>query len=601
MAYLALYRRFRPQVFEDVIGQETAITALVNQIKTDKVAHAYLFCGARGTGKTTVAKIFARAINCELHQGSPCGKCPTCLALESGSSMDIIEMDAASNNKVDNAREIRDKVQYPPVNGKYKVYIIDEVHMLTIDAFNALLKTIEEPPAHAVFILATTEPHKIPATILSRCMRFDFKLVALERIAQHVRSIYDQLGKEYETDAINLIARAGEGSVRDALSVADTCLSFKPGKLTYADVVEVLGASNRQTTAKLVGALINQNAGEALLVIDELISLGKNVDMLTKDILSYLRDLMVVKSCNNPVNVLKLPAEEVDALKSIASGIDSHGLLRIVEVISKIETDVKYSTHARIILETAIVKCAQSASDYNLDALLSRISRLEEQLANGVKVQVEAVSAPAEQVAKKVKSQPLTQVESASQTVAKLSQTVEFAKPVETPSTHATEKPTQPQSEQSAQTVERFVAESPKVEVLQDNRPESPLSGQVKPQPQAVQTADNTAKTYTSTVPDRRIWGTLVKSLRETRNTMLWVICQELRPQVVNGVITVDVETDSEYVSLTKSENLAKLKEMLSAICNYEVVIKKQGEVKQTYEDDIKKVQVDFDKVDVIE
>ena len=233
MSYLALYRRFRPTTFDKVIGQEHIIKTLINQIKTKNVGHAYLFCGVRGTGKTSIAKIFAKAVNCENNQnGSPCGKCKACKSLQDVSNIDIVEIDAASNNKVENVREIRDNVQYAPVNVKYKVYIIDEVHMLTTEAFNALLKTLEEPPKHAIFILATTEPQKLPATILSRCMRFDFRLIADKEIAKLISSIYDEIGKQYTEEAVMAIARAGEGCVRDALSVADLCLSVGEGKIT---------------------------------------------------------------------------------------------------------------------------------------------------------------------------------------------------------------------------------------------------------------------------------------------------------------------------------------------------------------------------------
>ena len=243
MAYLAFYRMFRPDTLDKVVRQEHIVKILKNQIESGKIGHAYLFCGPRGTGKTSVAKIFARAINCESPvNGSPCGKCATCRALAEGSNLDISEIDAASNNGVDEMRDLREKVQYPPVAGKYKVYIIDEVHMLTASAFNAVLKTLEEPPAHAVFILATTEPQKIPATILSRCMRFDFKLIPQHDLEGLLKGILQKIDKEYEDEAVSAIARAGAGSARDTLSIADMCVSYSAGKLTYDDVNAVLAA-----------------------------------------------------------------------------------------------------------------------------------------------------------------------------------------------------------------------------------------------------------------------------------------------------------------------------------------------------------------------
>ena len=253
MSYLALYRKYRPTTFEGLIGQEHIVKTLTNQIKSGRLGHAYLFTGTRGTGKTSAAKIFAKAINCTNSvNGSPCGVCDVCVALSDPSNIDIIEIDAASNNGVNEIRDLREKVQYPPVNCKYKVYIVDEVHMLTGAAFNALLKTLEEPPKHAMFILATTEVHKIPATILSRCMRFDFRLISTEKIAELISKIYDEQGKSYEKEAVVAIATAGDGSIRDALSIADIAISYNSGKLTYNDVMEILGSSNGQLLCQFV-------------------------------------------------------------------------------------------------------------------------------------------------------------------------------------------------------------------------------------------------------------------------------------------------------------------------------------------------------------
>ena len=264
MAHLALYRMFRPTTLDDVVRQEHIVTVLKNQINTDKIGHAYLFCGPRGTGKTSIAKIFAAAINCQTPKdGSPCGKCEACKALKDPSNLDITEIDAASNNGVNEMRDLREKVQYPPVAGRFKVYIIDEVHMLSTGAFNALLKTLEEPPAHAVFILATTESQKIPATILSRCMRFDFKLISQADLEDRLKHVFDSIGKTYDEEAIAAIARAGAGSVRDMLSVADTCVSYTSGKLTYAHVTAVLGTADFSAVAKLCSSILSGDSGAA--------------------------------------------------------------------------------------------------------------------------------------------------------------------------------------------------------------------------------------------------------------------------------------------------------------------------------------------------
>ena len=381
MSYLALYRAFRPKTFDEIIGQEHIVRTLVNQIKSNKIGHAYLFCGARGTGKTTAAKVFARAINClSPVNGSPCGQCEACKKLENPANLDIVEMDAASNNKVENVRDIRDKVQYPPVAGKYKVYIIDEVHMLTTEAFNALLKTLEEPPAHAVFILATTEVHKLPATILSRCLRFDFKLIPTPTIAKLIAGIYDKIGKKYTPEAVNAIARAGEGSVRDALSVADVCVSYSDGELTYDDVIEVLGTSDRTHIEKLISEIVGGNTGGILSVVDELCMHGKSVAVLNRDVCNAIRDLLVIKTCTDPQAILGLPKDKLDELKKLADKTDVHALLRYLELFSAAEADLKYSTHPRIVFETAAVKAGMPQADYNIDALLARMSAMEKQL-----------------------------------------------------------------------------------------------------------------------------------------------------------------------------------------------------------------------------
>ncbi|MBO5713658.1 MAG: DNA polymerase III subunit gamma/tau, partial [Clostridia bacterium] len=378
MSYLALYRRFRPDNFSKVIGQEAIVTTLTNQIKSDKIGHAYLFCGARGTGKTTLAKIFAKAVNClDTVDGSPCGKCEACLNLQNPANLNVIEMDAASNNKVENVRTIRENVQFPPVGVKYKVYIIDEVHMLTTEAFNALLKTLEEPPKHAIFVLATTEPHKLPATILSRCMRFYFRLVSTDKIASLVGDIYDEIGKKYTKEAVRQIAKAGEGSVRDALSVADLCVSVGDGELNYNDVLTVLGATDTAKTDALMKAVLTGNAGGVLALVDELASLGKSIGLISKDLVNYTRDLTVIKTVKNANDVLCIPNDIYESLYETSKLTTERGLLRVLEIFSQIENDLRYSTMPRSVLETALIKASMPEVDYNIDALLARITKLE--------------------------------------------------------------------------------------------------------------------------------------------------------------------------------------------------------------------------------
>ena len=412
MGYLALYRKYRPNTFEGLIGQEQVVKTLVNQITSGRLGHAYLFTGTRGTGKTSAAKIFAIAINCLNNKnGSPCGECACCKAISDPSNIDIIEIDAASNNGVNEIRELRENVQFPPVSCKYKVYIVDEVHMLTGAAFNALLKTLEEPPKHAVFILATTEVHKIPATILSRCMRFDFRLISDEKIASLIAKIYDEQGKKYQSEAVMAIAKAGEGSIRDALSIADIALSYSDGILTYDDVMNILGSSNVQLLYEFIENIIGGNTGAVLQTIDMLCSLGKSIGVLIKDITAIIRDIIVVKTCKNPNDILALPKEKFDALNKLSQKTTEQRLLRILEIFAESENSLRYSNHARVVFETALIKATKPESDYNLDALLARIAKLESDIKNGATIKVEKVEV--EKATKPVAVETPKQVEKA--------------------------------------------------------------------------------------------------------------------------------------------------------------------------------------------
>lgn len=356
---------------------------LVNQIERGKISHAYLFTGSRGTGKTTCARIFARAINC-LHpiNGSPCGKCEVCNAL-SGGNIDIIELDAASNNGVDQVREIVDNVAYPPVAGKYKVYIVDEVHMLSSAAFNALLKTLEEPPAHAVFVLATTEAHKLPATVLSRCMRFDFRLVAADALKERLEAVYAAEGVTADDEALNLIVAAAEGSVRDMLSVADRCMNYS-NELTYEGVLEVLGATGRESTRELLKAIASSDVGGALSRVNDACSAGKSVGLIAKDLCSYARDLLVLKTVESGGGVLG-NADELARMRSEADGYDVDFLVSAVTIFSEVDAELRYSTSPRIALECATLKAAKLASA-DLSAIEERLLRIERRLDGGAAV-----------------------------------------------------------------------------------------------------------------------------------------------------------------------------------------------------------------------
>ena len=318
MSYTALYRKWRPVSFEDVKGQDPIVQTLKNQITSERIGHAYLFCGTRGTGKTSIAKIFARAVNCEHPvDGSPCNECPTCRSIQSGSSMNVVEIDAASNNGVENIRDIREQVQYPPTEGRYRVYIIDEVHMLSIGAFNALLKTLEEPPSYVIFILATTEVHKIPITILSRCQRYDFKRISLETIANHLRELTQAEQIQVEDKALLYVAKAADGSLRDALSLLDQCVAFHYGKvLTYDNALEVLGAVDSGVFSQMFGAIVEGRTKDCICSLEEIVIQGRELGQFVTDFIWYMRNLLLIQSADDAEGLVDMSEENLKQLEA---------------------------------------------------------------------------------------------------------------------------------------------------------------------------------------------------------------------------------------------------------------------------------------------
>ena len=389
MGYTALYRKFRPQEFEDVKGQEHIVTTLKNQIKADRIGHAYLFCGTRGTGKTTIAKILARAVNCEHPvDGSPCNTCKTCRAINEGTSMNVIEIDAASNNGVDNIREIREEVAYRPTTGKYKVYIIDEVHMLSTGAFNALLKTLEEPPSYVIFILATTEAHKIPITILSRCQRYDFRRITADTIAARLQELMDKEGNDVEEKAIRYIAKAADGSMRDALSLLDQCIAFYLGeKLTYEKVLENLGAVDTQVFSRMLRQILQQDTAGTIKTLDEIIIQGRELGQFVTDFIWYLRNLLLISTSEHPEEAVDASAENLERMKEESSMVDAETLMRYIRIFSELSNQIKYASQKRVLVEIALIKLCQPVMEMNLDSLYDRVRVLEEKLKNGVTVQ----------------------------------------------------------------------------------------------------------------------------------------------------------------------------------------------------------------------
>ena len=386
MSYMALYRKFRPGGFDEVKGQDHISQTLQNQIKANRIGHAYLFCGTRGTGKTSVAKIFAKAVNCQNPvEGSPCGECEMCRAISEGRSMNVIEIDAASNNGVDNIREIREEVAYRPTEGKYKVYIIDEVHMLSIGAFNALLKTLEEPPEYVIFILATTEAHKIPITILSRCQRYDFKRISIDTISDRLMDLMNREQVEVEEKAIRYVAKAADGSMRDALSLLDQCIAFYLGqKLTYDHVLEVLGAVDTEVFSRLLREIIQKDVVKVLKSVEELVMQGRELGQLTTDFTWYLRNLLLVRSSDNMEDILDVSSENLARLKEEAQMIESNTLIRYIRIFSELSNQLKYATQKRVLLEVAMIKLCKPEMEVNQDSLLDRIRSLEEQMSKGL-------------------------------------------------------------------------------------------------------------------------------------------------------------------------------------------------------------------------
>lgn len=393
MSYTALYRKFRPQQFEDVKGQEHIVTTLQNQMKADRIGHAYLFCGTRGTGKTTVAKIFAKAVNCEHPvNGSPCGTCPVCQGISAGTSMNVIEIDAASNNGVDNIRQIREEVAYRPTEGKYKVYIIDEVHMLSTGAFNALLKTLEEPPAYVIFILATTEAHKIPITILSRCQRYDFHRISIDTIAERLAELMKEEQVEVEERALRYVAKAGDGSMRDALSLLDQCIAFHLGEtLTYENVLEVLGAVDTEVFSALLRQVLGRDITGAVRTVNNLIDEGREIGQMVTDFTWYMRNLLLIQSSDDMEEVLDISADNLASLKEEAKMISPETLVRYIHVFSELANQIKFAAQKRILLEIAIVRLCKPQMQQDYAGLLERIDELEYKIEHGAVAAAPAV------------------------------------------------------------------------------------------------------------------------------------------------------------------------------------------------------------------
>lgn len=386
MSYTALYRKFRPTVFEDVKGQEHIVTTLKNQIRSGRTSHAYLFCGTRGTGKTTIAKIFAKAVNCEHPvDGSPCGECAICKSIAAGTSMNVIEIDAASNNGVDSIRQIVEEVNYSPAEGKYKVYIIDEVHMLSIGAFNALLKTLEEPPAYVIFILATTEVHKIPITILSRCQRYDFRRISIDTIADRLKELTQKEQVQVEEKAVRYIAKVADGSMRDALSLLDQCIAFYfEQELTYDKVLDVLGAVDTEVFSRMLREILKGDAAAALGVLQDIVLQGRELSQFVTDFAWYLRNLLLIKSADGVEDIIDVSSDNLVRLKEEAELAENDTIMRYIRILSELSGQIRYATQKRILIEMAVIKLCRPAMETDTASLADRIRQVEEKLEKGI-------------------------------------------------------------------------------------------------------------------------------------------------------------------------------------------------------------------------
>ncbi len=378
MNYKALYRQWRPQSFVEVVGQEHITKTLMNAINSNCITHAYLFCGPRGTGKTSTARIIGKSVNCVNRQGAePCNQCELCKRISNGSSMDVQEIDAASNRGIEEIRDLREKVKYAPAEGKYKVYIIDEVHMLTPEAFNALLKTLEEPPGHVIFILATTEPHKLPATILSRCQRFDFRRIGGKEIKERLRLVVDSLGLEIDEEALSLLAKAANGGLRDALSALDQCIAYAENKISVKEVTDVLGTLTQEVVLNITQMILDGDVTSLLRLLNNTLDEGKDPQLLLQDLLEHFRNILLIQICQDPGSLVALPDDVIAKIQKQSLEFNRAQLDYIIDTLTQTEGTMKWSGNPQIMLELGLLKALNYQADLNLEMLANRIAALE--------------------------------------------------------------------------------------------------------------------------------------------------------------------------------------------------------------------------------
>ena len=388
MGYTALYREWRPKNFDDVVGQEHITTTLKNEILNDRIAHAYLFCGTRGTGKTSTAKVMAKALNCLNPQdGEPCNECEMCRKINEGLAIDVTELDAASNNGIEKIRDIIDDTKYPPQEAKYKVYIMDEVHMLSVGAVNAFLKTLEEPPKNVIFILATTDPQKLPITILSRCQRFDFKRINQKEICARLQKITDAQNVKYDLKSLELIARVCDGAMRDALSILDQAIAMGDNEINYDDLVSILGLVTNEYLFDIANSIMDRNVEKSMIIIENMVYAGKDIQLFIKELIGHFRNLLMIKVTNNPEEVLDMSLENIAIVKEQGRKIRVEEIMRAIRILQEAETNAKASKQSRLYLELAVIKMCKIEYDTSSEVMLARINKLESALKSG-KIQV---------------------------------------------------------------------------------------------------------------------------------------------------------------------------------------------------------------------
>ena len=525
MAYTALYREWRPKNFEDVVGQEHITTTLKNQIQNDRIAHAYLFCGTRGTGKTSTAKVMAKALNClNPVNGDPCNACEMCKKINEGLAIDVTELDAASNNGVDKIRDIIDDAKYPPQEARFKVYIMDEVHMLSMGAVNAFLKTLEEPPANVIFILATTDPQKLPITILSRCQRFDFKRISKSDISDRLRKIVGAQGVLADEKSLELISRVSDGAMRDALSILDQAIAMGDGSVNYDSVVGMLGLVTNEYLFNITSAIIERNIQKAMNIIEEVVYAGKDINLFIKDLTGHFRNLLMAKVTNNPEEVLDMSMENINLIKEQGSRIRVEEIMRDIRILQEAEGNAKISKQARLYLELATIKMCKIEYDTSSEVILARINRLEEAIKSG-KIQV------------------ATQVQQSNNQVAEVSNV---------------QKRT---ATQNVINKEQAVTEAPVIE------------GNVN---------------ATTSIGDiQRSWHDILEALKARRAMVIYASLMTGRPVACNnGVVVIKYEEEYAFnkIRLEKPENIKVINEVVSEVMRERLRVRFTVETKEEAE-----------------